>query len=588
MSERLTYDPLVQVHGANSGNDAAVLTGDASTGHELVLIRELTAAISGALDLHEAYVQTLHRICVNMSWDFGEAWIPAKDGESLIGTANWTADEQLAEFAGTIHTYRFRAGEGLPGRAWSTREPRWVDDVTALSEAEFLRLHEAQRAGLHAAAAIPLIGKDGPVAVLVFFMRTSRKQDYRLMQTVQAAVEPLISLMARLRMEGELEAHSKHLEALVEERTRSLKNSQEELRLKDRLASIGALAAGLGHDMNNVLLPVRAHLNALRVLSKRAGKQAGHVQQIGESIAYLQHLADGLHYLAVDPDSDIDTDVELDFAKWWASSSGLLANALAKRATLTVDIPTDLPPLNIGGAGLMQAILNLLVNAGEAIEVAGKARTDQGVVHLWAKVNRNRTAVRIGVTDNGCGMTAQVKRRSLDLFFSTRTRGIGTGLGLTLVQKVVSRAGGKVRIISTPNRGTTVELTVRCHGAQRAGVGTHGRLEIANSRTRSLVQTMLESGGVTVDMSGSPNECHVWIGDATDANLKPAAAWRSGMPKGRLVLVGAPRKAKATAWRKLAPLAVIQDPTDFAEVRAAIGLASKRSGKGNSNGKKTR
>lgn len=573
--------------GATSGVASVPDEAGVKISSELRLVRSLTGAISEAPNLHSAYVQALRRICTSTKWDFGEAWLPGDDANVLVGSACWVGDPNLTEFAKTLDTYRFRIGQGLPGRVWQQRQPQWVEDVAALSRREFLRLHEARRAGLHAAAAIPLVGKSGPVAVLVFFVRSPRRRDLALMRIVQAAVGPLVSLMARLRVEEELEDHRKRLELLVAERTRSLEQSQEELRIKDRLASIGALAAGLGHDMNNVLLPVRAHLSALRKAGKSPRAVAGHVRQVAQSVSYLQHLADGLHYLAVDPDVDIDTEVQLDLRQWWTASSSLLANAVSKRATFSCDLQGEMPRVRIGGPALTQAILNLLVNSAEAVDAAGRAKDRSGTVKLWMKADAKRGIVRVGVTDNGCGMTPTVKRRAMDLFFSTRVRGLGTGLGLALVQRVVARAGGSVRITSAPGHGTTVVLTLRSvDPVRRHAMPGRTALFTANARTRALVKAMVEAYGGSVAKPSPREQVDAWVCDATAANLDGALAWRERERHGKLVLIGPVQRGVMARWRRLRPLSVIDDPLDFELVRTAIGSAMGITRKEATSGKK--
>jgi PAS domain-containing protein len=105
-----------------------------------------------------------------------------------------------------------------------------------------------------------------------------------------------LDITERKRIEEELARHREHLETLVAQRTAELEESHEKLRLADRLASIGTLAAGLGHDMNNVLLPVRAHVNVLTRRYSTSGESEAvrpHIEEISKSVAYLQQLADG-------------------------------------------------------------------------------------------------------------------------------------------------------------------------------------------------------------------------------------------------------------------------------------------------------
>jgi len=92
------------------------------------------------------------------------------------------------------------------------------------------------------------------------------------------------------------------LQQLITEQTRALATANLRLQLADRLASLGTLAAGLGHDMNNVLLPVRARLDALEHGGMTEAAHA-HVAAVRRCIAYLQHLSDGLHFLALTPDT---------------------------------------------------------------------------------------------------------------------------------------------------------------------------------------------------------------------------------------------------------------------------------------------
>ena len=102
-----------------------------------------------------------------------------------------------------------------------------------------------------------------------------------------------------MRVEAELADHRVHLEEMVRQRTEQLQASNEQLRQADRLASIGTLAAGLGHDMNNVLLPIRARLDALDA-AKLSAEVREQLQAVRRSVNYLQQLSDGLHLMALD------------------------------------------------------------------------------------------------------------------------------------------------------------------------------------------------------------------------------------------------------------------------------------------------
>lgn len=151
---------------------------------------------------------------------------------------------------------------------------------------------------------------------------------------------------------------------LVTEQTRALATANLQLHLTDRMVSLGTLAAGLGHDMNNVLLPVRARLNALEHAGIPSAALA-HVTAVRRSISYLQHLSDGLHFLALDPEGLAvvhDRDSHTDLAKWWGQVGSLMRNALPPHVKLKTSFGARLPAVKIAGHWLTQAVLNLIVN----------------------------------------------------------------------------------------------------------------------------------------------------------------------------------------------------------------------------------
>ncbi|TSA40209.1 PAS domain S-box protein [bacterium] len=388
----------------------------------------------------------------------------------------------------------------------------------------------------------------------------------------------------RKRVESELAEYRRLLEARVQDRTRSLVQSQQKLRLADRLASIGTLAAGLGHDMNNVLLPVRAHLNALRSQQRSAEASdaaRSHIDAVSKSVAYLQQLADGLHFLAMDPDKDIGAQVPLDLATWWARIGTLISKAVPKHVRVLASIPSSVPPVCVASAGLIQAVLNLVVNAGEAIPPRRKRR--QGLIRVTATLTTDTAAVphvRLTVSDNGRGMTDETKRRAFEMFFTTKPRGLGTGMGLALVHKVVLDAGGHVEIESSVDKGTAVSMYLPVAPATplsgRARTRTRNTVaytSIADGRSASLVRQVLDASGVTQYDVHARHEADLWVIEPLDKYRAQARAWRAARAHGTLILYGTPACGTANAWSSLHP-DIISDTTDMESIRAAIARAN--------------
>lgn len=368
------------------------------------------------------------------------------------------------------------------------------------------------------------------------------------------------------------------LQHLITEQTRALATATLRLQLADRLASLGTLAAGLGHDMNNVLLPVRARLDALEH-SGMTPAARGHVTAVRRSIGYLQHLSDGLHFLARDPDGPgvaADGEGTTNLTEWWAQFGALLRKAVPEHVNLQASFPTRLPAVNIAPHWLTQAVLNLIVNAGEAIPVGRRGAS----VRIWAKVGQGSGIVRLGVTDNGRGMPAAVQRRAFDLFFTTKSRGMGTGLGLPLARKVAVRAGGDVDLRSEPGKGTTVVLVLPAanRAAPRSSTPVVERrsamISVRDHRTAALISHVLLKAGLTLRPASvrGPGIADIWVTEPSPKALAAARPWykRSGTRK--VVLLGTPPRSSQKAWASLS--AEIIDPVDdFQVIRHVLGRA---------------
>jgi signal transduction histidine kinase len=367
-------------------------------------------------------------------------------------------------------------------------------------------------------------------------------------------------LTQRKEAEVELHRYREHLEELVTERTDELEASNEQLRLADRLASIGTLAAGLGHDMNNVLLPIRCRLDALDA-DELPETSRQHFEQVRKSVQYLQQLADGLHLLSLDPE-DAEASLEgTNLPEWWEQVGPLLARALPRDVRLATSWPSSLPAVAVPPHRLTQAILNLVVNAGEAVGENGKVR-------IWSHRADDRRFVCLGVTDNGPGMTPDVKRRALDPFFTTKKRGLGTGLGMSLVQGVARSAGGSLTIESEPGRGTTIvlELPVASIAPDEIPV-LRAAVSMADTRLASFTSTLLEAGGFTVSRNepGDPGDGNVWLTDATPKAIQPARAFLEADPRRAVLALG----LAGPEWERLGAV-LLDDPENFEALRDCV------------------
>jgi PAS domain S-box-containing protein len=243
---------------------------------------------------------------------------------------------------------------------------------------------------------------------------------------------------------------------------------EQRLRESDRIASLGMLGASLGHDMSNVLLPLSAHVNVIEAVVRREYPDAaisGSLRSMRDGIGYLQNLADGMHFLAADdaPRGDSDASCEgTAFREWWGVVEPMLRTVLPAAVCFEVDAAEGMPLIGMGAHDLTRSVLNLLVNARDAVRqrFGPDGRGASVSIEVKPCLRGRRRAVRICVRDNGAGMPESVRARACEPFFTTKPSGRGTGLGLATVRRAVELAGGELTIESVVGKGTNVSLVI--------------------------------------------------------------------------------------------------------------------------------
>lgn len=349
-----------------------------------------------------------------------------------------------------------------------------------------------------------------------------------------------------------------------------LRDSQERLRSADRLASIGTLTAGLGHDMNNVLFPLRCRLDAVD-WSRLSPESQGILISVRDAVTYLQQLSDGLRLLAADPNDPEASHAATDLDQWWSQVSPLIRGALREGMRLEEGLTRGLPAIRVQPHRLTQAVLNLVVNAVEATR-------DSSPIELSARRVPGNDAIEIAVRDQGSGMTEEVRLRVLEPFYTTKRRGISTGLGLSLVHGVMKSAGGTVDIDSAPEQGTTVRLRFPRAKACERDAGAPDRravVTVRDARTSGWVTSLLSAMGFTVrrDINGELPSADVWITEATAENLSKARRAVEFMPGASIIAVG----EASDEWERLGAV-IIEQGSDLSRIKQVVQQSLQKSG----------
>jgi len=223
-----------------------------------------------------------------------------------------------------------------------------------------------------------------------------------------------------------------------------------QLQLADRMASVGSLAAGVAHEINNPLAYLVANLDFALAELGRPGHDGGEVRR---ALAEAHHGAVRVREIVKDLRSfsrGQDSAREpLDVRRVLQSAVSLAQSEIRAKARLAMELG-EVPAVLANEHRLGQALLNLLVNAAQAIPPGDPDRhVVQASTALWPD---GRVAVEI--TDTGAGIPAAALPRIFDPFFTTRASGSGTGLGLAIVHGIVTDLGGEVQVRSEPGHGS--------------------------------------------------------------------------------------------------------------------------------------
>jgi hypothetical protein len=243
---------------------------------------------------------------------------------------------------------------------------------------------------------------------------------------------------------------------LTQRKTADAERRDLEFRVQqtERLESLGQLAGGVAHDFNNLLTVILNYANFIADADTNDAETRSHATEILTSAEQAARLTRQLLLFARrEPvrraPIDIDSVV--------ADTRDLLAQAVGEHVQLIVQSAGDLPPVTGDRGQIEQLLMNLAVNARDAMPDGGTFTIDTSTVR-----HGSTDFVQVSVTDTGHGMSAEVASHAFDPFFTTKRTGEGAGLGLATVYGIVSDAGGTVDLISAVDNGTafTVRLPV--------------------------------------------------------------------------------------------------------------------------------
>lgn len=267
-------------------------------------------------------------------------------------------------------------------------------------------------------------------------------------------------LLARRRLERQARTERVLQEAQkrAEGENREL---QRQLELSQRMEGMGRLAGGIAHDFNNVLTAIVSNVTVAR---DAIDSHSSAHRDLGEALECARHAGKVVRQILAFSHRDAGEVAVVDLPAVVGSARELLSRAIRPGVRIEISEEQSPPHVEIDPTRLEQVLLNLAVNASDAMGETGtisiclaQETLDESASETWPRLAPGRYA-RITVRDDGAGMDEATLARALDPFFTTKEREKGSGIGLSIVYSIIHTSGGGLRLQSAPGVGTTVTI----------------------------------------------------------------------------------------------------------------------------------
>ncbi|ACK51699.1 histidine kinase [Methylocella silvestris BL2] len=393
----------------------------------------------------------------------------------------------------------------------------------------------------------------------------------------QFALRDQMELLAQSHeaLEAKVQERSAELEQEVAQRSRA----EAALRQSQKMEAVGQLTGGIAHDFNNMLTGVIGSLDIMR--RRIASHRLEDLDRFMDAAAASANRAAGLtqRLLAFSRRQSLDAK-PTDINGLVASLEQLIRGSLDERVQLQFVLDPHLPRAVVDVNQLENALLNLAINARDAMPEGGRLTIETSAVDLDEACADERYGTAVGayvivaVSDTGVGMPPDVLEKVFDPFFTTKPLGQGTGLGLSMVYGFARQSGGQVRIHSQPGAGSTVKIYLPAteagavveppvEGSAPHGDGQRVLVVEDDPAVRMLVREVLEELGYMAVEAAEPHAAIPLLASSTPFDLLISDVGLPGMNGRELAEI-------ARSYRPELPILFITGYAENAAIRAAF------------------
>jgi signal transduction histidine kinase/CheY-like chemotaxis protein len=465
---------LSHLHGQDSDQRALVEALALATAEHrrLTMIAEAGKLFGSSLDLDVVLDLVVTKTAQALG-DCCQIRLLDESGEFLLSTATHHNDALRAQaFKDSVYGRPAPVSRSFSGRVLRTGEATLMARFDLASsgltdDGGYI----AARAELHSLIIAPLIAAGTALGVLVVF-RDVTEEPYD---------DTDLQLCADLAERGAQAIYNARLMGDVVRADAERAAAQDRLRRAERMESLGQLVGGIAHDFNNLLNVISCfsdmvaeELAGLAGQDARLGSVADDVEQVRGAAQRAIRLT---RQLLIFARSDVVHPEVLSLNEVIAGLEQLLRRSLGEHITLNIAPEDGLWPVKADAGQLEQVLVNLAVNARDAMPGGGKLTIDTANITVDEAYAEGRPGLRPGryarlrVSDTGAGMPPEVAARVFEPFFTTKPKGKGTGLGLATFHGIITGAGGHAQIYSEPGLGTTVTGLLPATSEKASGSG---------------------------------------------------------------------------------------------------------------------